>query len=99
MTTQLTISSNTYRLLQHDLKAESDSITSIASIPNMTSCDSSDNVNRDFHIWHCGISQYYTSYIFQYHSQSVDTDNTTERDEGTNDQFTNKIGISVIYSY
>jgi hypothetical protein len=44
--------------LQHHLKAKSDSITSIASIPNMTSCDSSDNVNRDFHIWHCCISIY-----------------------------------------
>jgi CobQ-like glutamine amidotransferase family enzyme len=40
----------TQRLLQHYLKVESDSITGIALIPNMTSCESSDNVYRDFHI-------------------------------------------------
>jgi hypothetical protein len=40
----------TQRPLQHDLKVESDRITSIASIPNMKGCESSNIAYRDFHI-------------------------------------------------
>ena len=91
----------TQRLLQHDLKVESESITSIASIPNMTAANQAilhiATFISDVVVFVSIKRHIYSSIIA---SPLILTISLREmRAPMINDQFTNKMRISVIYAY